>query len=557
MTRFTVRLDALSPMWSAYVLSLTETVGTSVLALPIAVAGIGPLAGVVVIVVLGLVNVVTAAAMGEAVTRSGSVRHGASYLGRMVQDYLGRAGSVVLTASVFVLCFVVLVASQVGLGSTLAGATGWPPELFVIVMFAVAALIVWRGSLNATVGVAIVVAAVSLALILVIALLSVPSMHVADVTRIELPFVAGRPFDPALVGSVCGVILAAFFGHLSVSLCGREVLRREPTGKALVRGVVAAQVTAIVVYCLWVLVVGGVVDGGVLAGEQGTSLVPLAEVVGPLVSILGSVYVVLAMGMNSIHYSLALSRLVRERLPSRPAVELVLPRRRGTLVLAERRPSPARPPARVAITYLGLDGGARFRLDVDLGGARHRLEATAEDPWALLGDNVVSPVTKAIPEAVGSGHQLTLDIIELSPGYVRLRVESSLAITVDGTVDVGGTGLADLLDVDEEEAAVLAWMTREGEATFDDVAALTGDRASPATSSSRSSTGAWSRSRTPGADTATPPGWRSAGLGACPNPCGTPWPTVVVSIPPPRPPRPPPAPPAPTAPGSWRAGSRA
>ena len=402
-------------MWSAYVLSLTETVGTSVLALPIAVAGIGPLAGVVVIVVLGLVNVVTAAAMGEAVTRSGSVRYGASYLGRMVHDYLGRAGSVVLTASVLALCFVVLVASQVGLASTLAGATGWSPELFVIVMFAVAALIVGRGSLNATIGVAIVVAAVNLALVLVIALLSVPSLQVADVTRIELPFVAGRPFDPALVGSVIGVILAAFFGHLSVGLCGREVLRREPTGKALVRGVVAAQLTAIVVYCLWVLVVGGVVDGGVLAREQGTSLVPLAEEVGPLVSILGSVYVVLGMGMSSIHYSLALSSLVRERLPSRPAAEVVLPRRRGTLVLTERRPSPARPPARIAITYLGLDGGPRFRLDVDLGGARHRVEATAEDPWALLGDNVLSPLTKAMPEAVGGGLQLTLDIIELVP----------------------------------------------------------------------------------------------------------------------------------------------
>ena len=77
-TRFATRLESLPPAWSAYVLSLTETVGTSMLALPIAVAGIGPLAGVVVLVVLGLVNIVTAAAMGEAVApqRVGALRRG-------------------------------------------------------------------------------------------------------------------------------------------------------------------------------------------------------------------------------------------------------------------------------------------------------------------------------------------------------------------------------------------------------------------------------------------------------------------------------------------------
>ena len=37
-TQFATRLESLPPAWSAYILSLTETVGTSMLALPIAVA---------------------------------------------------------------------------------------------------------------------------------------------------------------------------------------------------------------------------------------------------------------------------------------------------------------------------------------------------------------------------------------------------------------------------------------------------------------------------------------------------------------------------------------
>ncbi|MEA2828156.1 MAG: hypothetical protein QOG43_2595 [Actinomycetota bacterium] len=473
-TRLATRLESLPPAWSAYVLSLTETVGTSMLALPIALAGIGPLAGVVVLAVLGLVNIVTAAAMGEAVARSGSVRYGAAYIGKMVHDYLGGAGSVVLTGALFVFSFLIMVADQVGIGSTMAGATGLPPELFVALLFAAAVFMIRRGSLDATIAVAIVVGIVNLTMILVITLLSVPSLEMANVTRIELPFVAGRPFDAALVGSVFGVILAAFFGHLSVSLCGQEVLRREPTGKALVRGVVAAQATALVVYCLWVLTVGGAVDGGVLARETGTALVPLADKVGPLVSVLGAVYVVLGMGMGSIHYSLALYNLTRERLPSHPDPVVLLPRRGGTLVLSERRPSSRRPPARMAVTYLGLDRGPRFRLDVDLDGALHRVEATAEDPWALLGDNVQSPLTKAVPGIGERGLQVTLDILDASPGSVRLRVASSLAVSYEGDWDALGTGMADLLDVDEAEAAMVGWMAREGGVVFEQVVAHAG-----------------------------------------------------------------------------------
>jgi hypothetical protein len=473
-TRVATRLETLPPAWSAYVLSLTETVGTSMLALPIAVAGIGPLAGVVVIAVLGLVNIVTAAAMGEAVGRSGSVRYGAAYIGKMVHDYLGGPGSVVLTGALFVLTFLIMVADQVGIGSTMAGATGLPPEVFVAIFFTVVMFMIRRGSLDATIAAAIVVGAVNLTMIAAIAVLSIPSLELANVTRIELPFVAGRPFEPALVGSVFGVILAAFFGHLAVSLCGQEVLRREPTGKALVRGVVGAQATALVVYCLWVLTVGGVVEGGALAGEHGTALVPLADEVGPLVSILGSVYVVLGMGMGSIHYGLALYNLTRERLPSRPDPVVLLPRRGGILGLSERRPSSRRPPARIAITYLGLDRGPRFRLDVDLDGELHRVEATAEDPWALLGDNVQSPLTKAVPAIGERGLQVTLDILDSSPGSVRLRVATSLAVSYEGDWDALGTGMADLLAVDEAEGAMVGWLAREGSVGFEQIVAHAG-----------------------------------------------------------------------------------
>jgi amino acid permease len=38
---------------------VTETVGAGILALPIALAGVGPIAGVIQLLVLGLVNILT------------------------------------------------------------------------------------------------------------------------------------------------------------------------------------------------------------------------------------------------------------------------------------------------------------------------------------------------------------------------------------------------------------------------------------------------------------------------------------------------------------------
>jgi signal transduction histidine kinase len=50
-------LEGLSPFWIAFALTLAETVGATILVLPIALAGFGPLAGVVLLLVLGLINI--------------------------------------------------------------------------------------------------------------------------------------------------------------------------------------------------------------------------------------------------------------------------------------------------------------------------------------------------------------------------------------------------------------------------------------------------------------------------------------------------------------------
>src|SRR3712207_8853294 len=93
-------------------------------------------------------------------------------------------------------------------------------------------------------------------------------------------FRSGRALEPPILGLVFGFILAAYFGHLAVSTCARVVLRRAPSARSLIRGTAAAQVTTLLLFCLFVLAVNGAIRPQVLADERGRALEPLAAEVG-------------------------------------------------------------------------------------------------------------------------------------------------------------------------------------------------------------------------------------------------------------------------------------
>jgi hypothetical protein len=56
----------------------------------------------------------------------------------------------------------------------------------------------------------------------------------------HLPFTGGHPLDPAILESVFGVGLAAYFGHFSIGNCARHVLPRDPSARGLIGGCAAA-----------------------------------------------------------------------------------------------------------------------------------------------------------------------------------------------------------------------------------------------------------------------------------------------------------------------------
>src|SRR5918998_1173671 len=244
-------LENLPPFWTAYSLTLTETVGVTILALPIAVAGIGPLAGAVLLAVLGVINVLTIAFLAEAVARSGAIRYGSGFLGKVVDDYLGRAGSLVLSWGISVICFLILQAYYIGFASALESATGVPAAFWVVLLFLTGLYFLRRESLSATVASALVVGAVNVVLVVVLSLVAFTHLRPENIFHVDVPLLGGRALEPPILGLVFGVTLAAYFGHLAVSTCARVVLRRDPSARSLIRGTAAAQATTVLLFCLF------------------------------------------------------------------------------------------------------------------------------------------------------------------------------------------------------------------------------------------------------------------------------------------------------------------
>jgi hypothetical protein len=285
------------------------------LAVPIAVAGIGPIPGVILIVLVGVINVITIAAMAETVSRTGKIRFGNAFIGRIIADYLGEASSTIASLVLTGFSFGLLLIFYLGISATLADATGIPNTVVMIFLFLVGIYFLTRGSLNATVGVSFLLTGTNIILLLVMAGLAFSQFRIENFLYINLPFGAGKSFEPELLATLVGVVLGLYSAHVMVAIFGKMLLTRDPSGKSVMRGHLAGIGFATLINSIWVIAINGAISPEILQNETGTVLGPLADQVGPVVHVLGTLFVVLSMGLGVIHFSISLFNLMRERLP--------------------------------------------------------------------------------------------------------------------------------------------------------------------------------------------------------------------------------------------------
>ncbi len=312
----TARLENVPAFWAVYALILVETIGEGVLAIPIAVAKIGPLAGVVVLILIGAVNTITIVSIAEASARNGSIRYGGAYLGRVVQDYLGNTGTFVLVLAVTVIQLLALISYYVGFSTTMAAATHIPATAWAVAIFLVCFYFLKKGSFASTTAFALLIGGVNLVIVLSLCLLTIPHIQLENILHTGLSLSSSKAFDPSLLELVFGVVFSAYLGHLGVANSAQLALRRDTSARSLIWGSVAAQTSLILIYSLWVIVVNGAVSPSILASESGTALVPLASQIGPMSYVLGSFLIFLGIGGGSIVTALGLFCLVREWLPT-------------------------------------------------------------------------------------------------------------------------------------------------------------------------------------------------------------------------------------------------
>lgn len=453
--------ETLPPFWTACIITVGLGLPSAILALPIAVARIGPMSGVLFLAVIGLLNVLTMGCMAEACARSGAIRYGKAFVGRLVTDLLGDAGSFLLSFALAMRQFLALLASAFGLAITMLAFTRVPIEVSIALLVMINLYLLSRKTLKLSVTVMVLLGAINVALLLPIAFLGFRHLRPENLLAGSVPFLAAEPFDPLVLRLVFGVILSLYFGHVYVVHCARVVLPRDPSARSLIRGSMAGTAFLIVLLAAWVLAVGGAVPPQALAGQAGTALTPLAEKIGPSVEVLGSALIIFFLGLSCIRTANVLFNLVHERLPTRPRSIVMLVRRRGNLVFQQRRTPHSGP--RLGLTYLGLaEGQPHFRLDVQWDGNTHREEVTVREHWDT------TMLLERLPELHPRDLSLTLETLEANPEGVRLWVSTPMSLTYEGNWETSGLNMAEALALPNSLRQLVTWMMRQGDVSLAD-----------------------------------------------------------------------------------------
>lgn len=459
-------VEALPPFWIVFFLTLTRTIGVAILALPIAVARVGPLVGIGFVIMLGLLNALTTVAYGNASVRSGTVRYRRDFFGRMVADYLGEGAYRVFMGVLVLRTVLTLLTLYLAVSTTLADVLPVPAAVWVGVLLFVGLSMVWRQSFRATLSFALVVGVVTVLLILGLVALAIPHIHMGNLLYVRMHSLRAGSFDPALVQLIFGVILTAYSGHGAINNSARMMLRRDPSGRAIIWGAAAAQLCVLVLYIPWILAVNGVIPPSVLAAQSATVLAPLAQWVGPGVLAVGAAFAVLSLGLKSIYSTLALARQVGTILPTQVRQTLTLAARSGQ-VIGRPRSRRSETPI-VGLAYLGrVDGRPTFRLEAQFDGRVRRRQV------AFAAGEQVEPFNW-LPAAHRRTAHLALVLLNADDQAATVQIDSPMEVRCRGGWRAAGLRSAELLDLPRPQRQLLTWMMRQKGVTLAEVVAHTG-----------------------------------------------------------------------------------
>jgi len=301
--------DRLPPTWSVTALFLGLTLPQAMLGLPVAAAAIGPAPSLAILAVIGALMTVAAAAEAEALVRDSEVRREGTFFGRVVQRYLGAAATFAPNLLAALRTGLSLLGAYIGFSVTLATLTGAPRVAWGLLAFASLAALLLRGGLRIPSAIGATLGLLALPPLAAIAI--VAALHGGGDVG------AARDVDATAVGGVVGLVLMLYISNVYVVAVARETLPRDPGGRALVRGSALGAALLTLIAAAWLLATSAALRPEDLRGEVGTVLGPLSDEIGASVAVLGSLLIVLLLGLGLERTGVAVMRLASERLSGR------------------------------------------------------------------------------------------------------------------------------------------------------------------------------------------------------------------------------------------------
>ena len=303
------------PFWMAFSLTLTETVGGGMLAIPIALAWVG--------VPLGLVLLVSLRADQHhdhrrarrgASPATGSMRYGNGYFGRLVENRLGRPGGGRSASACSLLEAVGLLAALHRLRDRAVGADRRVVARLARRCSSCSILFVLRReSLDATIAAALLIGIAILFLAAGLIVLGLVNVQPELLTAPRSAAAGGFPLRRSSSACCCTSTSATPRPAMPRARCCAAIL----SGRTLLWGNVAAMAAAAVIYVLFVVAVNGSVPAALLAAETGTAIGPLEEVAGPSSACWARSTCPARFGIGAVFGSLGLYLQAEERFGSR------------------------------------------------------------------------------------------------------------------------------------------------------------------------------------------------------------------------------------------------
>jgi amino acid permease len=416
------QVEDLPPFWLATLITVALGLPQAFLALPIAAAGMGALSSLVLVIGIGIVNVLTMACMAEAIARSGDFHYGRALIKELAANYLGQAGSFILSLAVAIRVFLIALACYVGLSATMANFTPIPASIWAALLFAIGIYLLSRQSLKFTVAIMVLLAGINVALLLGLSVLAFTHIEINNLVYLNLPWLNSDTFQMPLIQQVFGVSLMLYFGHVYVGECAKLVLPKDHSADSLIKGSIAGTIILTVLFCIWILAINGAIAPSLLATQSGTVLEPLAQQIGSIVTVAGTILVIFLLGMAWIRSSNLLFNITQEWIPHRRQTQVRLPCKRGRIIL---QPTGKRSFPRLGISYLGLKQHIpQFCLDIQ---TNQNLVATN---FKITKNWELAELSKQFPE-LGS-LSLKLELRSATKEQVELQVNSNLLLNYEG-----------------------------------------------------------------------------------------------------------------------------